>query len=119
MSNLSLAALGAGTEAVLGQAPSANFAHVTAYLDRLEAGLLARGLKSVRSPLPECRSAILSFVPPAPLGAAELSAALSARGVTASTPDGLLRFAPHYSNSLDEIDSVLGALDEALSAARA
>jgi selenocysteine lyase/cysteine desulfurase len=118
MSNLSLAALGASVELLLERTPSAIFAHVSRYLDRLEAGLCERGLRSLRSPLPECRSGILSFVPPASLGAAAVAAGLRTRGVTASTPDGLVRFAPHYANPLDEIDGVLDALDDVLAGAR-
>ena len=117
ISNLSLAALGASVEFLLEHSPAAIFADVTRYLDRLEQGLVARGLKVLRSPLPECRSAILSFVPPRSLGAAAIAAGLAARGITVSTPDGLVRCAPHHANSLEEIDSVLAALDETLEAA--
>jgi hypothetical protein len=34
-------------------------------------------------------------------------------------PDGLLRLAPHFPNALSEIETVLGALDEALTKLRA
>jgi selenocysteine lyase/cysteine desulfurase len=119
MSSLGLAALAASVEHLLEQTPAKIFAHVSRYLDVLEAGLAARGLTLLRSPLPACRSAILSFVPPTGVGALAIATGLAARGVTASTPDGLVRFAPHYQNSVNEIDSVLGALDETLAAARA
>lgn len=114
MSQLALAALATSLEVLLEKSPTAVFSHVTRYLDVLEAGLVARGLSVLRSPRPEQRSGILSFVPPGALGAAALAAGLAARGVTVSTPDGLVRFAPHHESSLDEIDSVLGALDETL-----
>ncbi|MDB4972710.1 MAG: Cysteine desulfurase, partial [Myxococcaceae bacterium] len=44
----------------------------------------------------------------------EVARQLLARGVCASTPDGLLRFAPHFANSVDEIPMVVSALRDAL-----
>ena len=40
------------------------------------------------------------------------------RGVVASMPDGLLRFAPHFPSSLSEIETVLAAVDEAVAVVR-
>jgi hypothetical protein len=57
-------------------------------------------------------------VPPEGTRAADLASALRERRIIAATPDGLLRFAPHFPNSRAEIPLVLGALDEALSALR-
>jgi hypothetical protein len=51
---------------------------------------------------------------PKGLGLADLSAAMRERGVQLTTPDGLLRFAPHFPNSLDEVPQVLDALDESI-----
>jgi hypothetical protein len=58
------------------------------------------------------RSGILAVRPPAGLDAAALARALRDRGVACSSPDGRLRFAPHWPNALDEVPRVLSALDE-------
>lgn len=87
------------------------FEHVSAYLDALEAELLQRGFESLRRPWG--RSGILSVRRPG-LGLPALVAALSERGVIVTHPDGVLRFAPHWPNSRDELVIVLEALDQVL-----
>ncbi|HET7540576.1 MAG TPA: aminotransferase class V-fold PLP-dependent enzyme [Polyangiaceae bacterium] len=109
------AALEAALAPILQLGVPAIFDHVSAYLDELEAGLLARGLRSLRPREAARRSGILSFEPPAGLAAADVVAALHERGVYATMPDGLVRFAPHFPNSRAEIPLVLAALDSALS----
>ena len=42
---------------------------------------------------------------------------MDASGVSASIPDGVLRFSPHWPNGLHEVSRVAEALDEALSSA--
>lgn len=113
-SALGFAALEAGIEPLLALTPAAILAHVGAYLDPLERGLVARGFRSLRAVDPASRSAILTLDPPDGVGATELSNALKARGVYASMPDGLLRLAPHFSNAPSEIETVLAAVDESL-----
>jgi selenocysteine lyase/cysteine desulfurase len=108
------AALEAAIDPILQLGVPAIFAHVSAYLDELEAGLLARGLTSLRPPEPARRSGILSFEPPAQLSAANIVAALGEQRIFATMPDGLVRFAPQFPNSKDEIPRVLAALDAAL-----
>ena len=108
------AALEAALEPILQLGVPAIFAHVSAYLDQLEAGLDARGLTSVRPRDPARRSGILSFQPPAAFNAAQIVAGLREHGVVASMPDGLVRFAPHFPNSLDEVPAVFRALDAVL-----
>ena len=98
--------------------PAAIFGHVGSYLDRLELGLVARGLRGLRPAESERRSAILSFEPPAGLDARAIVSGLAELGVVASMPDGLVRFAPHFPNPLREVEFVLGALDEVLVAQR-
>ncbi|HWA76926.1 MAG TPA: aminotransferase class V-fold PLP-dependent enzyme [Polyangiaceae bacterium] len=115
-SALSFAALEAGLDPLLELTPPAIFAHVTRYLDALQQGLVERGLSTLRSAYPERRSGILSVVPPAGSSAAELALALRQRRIQAATPDGLLRFAPHFPNALSEVPLVLDALDDALRA---
>lgn len=109
------AALEASLGAILQLGVPAIHAHVSGYLDELEAGLLARGLSTTRPSDPARRSGILSFVPPAGLAAAEVVAAAREHGVCASMPDGLVRIAPHFPNSRDEVPLVLSALDRAFS----
>ena len=88
------------------------FEHVGRYLDALEEGLVARGFRSLRAAAPEQRSGILAVHPPAPWEAIALAPRLGERGIACSTPDGLLRFAPHWPNGLGEVEVVLGAVDE-------
>ena len=90
------------------------FSHVNHYLDALEPALVDRGFLSLRSSEPEQRSGILSTLPPRGIKASDLVQALRKRRVIASMPDGLLRFAPHFPNSLDEVPAVLAALDASL-----
>jgi len=113
------AALEAALGPILQLGVSAIFAHVSAYLDELEAGLVARGLHSVRPSDPVRRAGILSFEPPPGRSAAELVSALRDRGIFATMPDGLVRVAPHFPNSSDEVALVLAGLDAALAAHRA
>lgn len=94
------------------------FAHVQAYHDALEPGLVERGFTSLRSARPDRRSGILSVLPPKDVGLVPLHAALGARGISCSTPDGRLRFAPHWPNAHAEVELVLGALDEAIAELR-
>jgi selenocysteine lyase/cysteine desulfurase len=117
-STLGFAALEAGIEPILELSPAAIYTHVNQYLDLLEPGVAARGFRSRRAPEAERRSCILSFEPPQGVSAADVVLQLRARGVYASMPDGLLRFAPHFPNALSEIETVLAALDEALAALR-
>lgn len=85
------------------------YAHICAYNDRLEAGLTERGFVSMRS---RPASGILSVIPPAGgRNTAQWAAALGEKGVVCSNPDGYLRFAPHWHNSLDEVDYVLECID--------
>jgi selenocysteine lyase/cysteine desulfurase len=116
---IGLAALGASIE-LLGQLGVANIhAHVNGYLETLEAGLGERGFRSHRAKSPALRSTLLSVTVPAGLRLSKLAAALRDHGVIGNTPDGLLRFAPHWPNGHDEVPHVLEAVDQALAALRA
>ncbi len=118
-STLGFAAMEAGIEPLLALTPGLILPHVNRYLDLLEPGVVARGFRSRRAQTAERRSAILSLEPPHGVSATDVVVKLRERGVFASTPDGLVRFAPHFPNDLSEIETVLGALDEALGALRA
>jgi selenocysteine lyase/cysteine desulfurase len=107
----------ASLEVLLGLGIPAVERHVTTYLDLLEPELSARGFRSLRSIRPQARSGILSVEPPAGRPASSLVRELASRGVACSTPDGVLRFSPHWPNHPDEIPAVIRAVEAALSAA--
>lgn len=115
---IGLAALEASVQALrtLGVAPI--YQHVQQYLDALEPGLVNLGFSSHRSAVAEQRSAIASFdLPPGVAASTDVlgfAERLDARGVKVTTPDGLLRFAPHWSNPLAEVPGVLEAVEAAV-----
>lgn len=111
-----LAGLLASLEILLGLGIPAIAGHVEGYLDRLEPELEARGFSSLRARRREGRSGILSLEPPPGTSAASLARELRARGVACATPDGALRFSPHWPNDPGEIPGVLAAVDGALAA---
>jgi selenocysteine lyase/cysteine desulfurase len=92
------------------------YAHVNHYLDVLEAGLMARGFRSLRSRLADERSCILGVHMPegARYDVPTFARRLGERAVVVSTPDGVLRFAPHWPNHVREVAEVLDAIDDAL-----
>ena len=87
--------------------PATIHAHVNDYFDRLEPALRAAGFTSLRAPDAPRRSTILSFRPPPRLDFRRLGPSLAAEGVVVTTPDGLLRFAPHWPNAADEVERVV------------
>lgn len=106
-----LAALSASLDLIQQLGVEAIFEHVQAYLDPLERGLVERGFVSARSKHPARRSCTLSVLPPADMDLGGLQRALSQEGIICSTPDGYLRFAPHWPNALGEVPVVLEAVD--------
>lgn len=117
-SEVSLAALLASLDILLSLGVPAILGHVTRYLDLLEPELAARGFRSLRAREPERRSGILSVEPPPGVPVADLAREVRARGVACATPDGALRFAPHWPNEVEEIPLVLEAVDGAVGAVR-
>lgn len=107
------AALHAAVELLLGLGIDAIRDHVARYLDRLEPILVERGFRSLRVPDARRRSGILSVEPPPGQGARAIRERLAAAGVAVATPDGAVRFAPHWPNSLDELERVAEALRSA------
>ena len=107
-------ALRASTAMIKDLGVSNIFAHVTAYIDQLEAGLQGLGFTSLRATAPAGRSAILSLSPPNGVDLIALTAAINARGVAVTMPDGRLRIAPHWPNAIDEVSLVCAVVDEAL-----
>jgi selenocysteine lyase/cysteine desulfurase len=90
------------------------YEHVQAYHDALEPRLTALGLTSLRSPSPGERSGVLSFDVPEAFEPTKLPERLAARGVSATLPDGRLRFAPHWPNAVDEVDLVAEVVADAI-----
>ncbi len=88
------------------------FAHLQAYHDQLESALLDQGFVSLRAPHETGRSGSLCVELPPHLTAPEVQRILLHSGIVTSIPDGQLRFAPHWPNSLDEVPAVLAALTE-------
>jgi selenocysteine lyase/cysteine desulfurase len=113
---LGCAALEASLDLLLGLGVDAIHGHVQRYHDALEPELISRGFKSQRSPDARRRSGILSLAVPPKVEAVALHQALGRAGVSCALPDGFLRFAPHWPNSLDEVPRILERIDAAMSA---
>jgi cysteine desulfurase/selenocysteine lyase len=117
LSIVGYAALGASLALLLDLGINAIFAHVNRYLDLLEPELVALGFSSVRAREESGRSASLSLRVPEGASLAKIASSLACDGVSISTPDGFLRFAPHYPNALDELPEVVAAVRRALKSA--
>jgi selenocysteine lyase/cysteine desulfurase len=112
LSMLSCAALSASLELLLSLGIEAIFEHVNRYLDALEPQLTALGFRSLRAVERPRRSANLCMRPAPGRTAAAWAHALHGAGVEVSTPDGYLRFAPHWPNGLHEIEIVAQELQK-------
>ena len=93
-------------------------AHVGRYLDALEPELTDLGLSSCRARELARRSGIASFAAPADIDVIALHRAIDRRIVSCTTPDGLLRFSPHWPNALEEVPLVVAEIAAALERAR-
>lgn len=111
---LALAALGASVPILQELGVEAIYAHVTQYLDALEPALLDRGFTSLRSATRDRQSGLLCVQAPAGVNAIEFAHKLREQGVIVATPDGKLRFSPHFPNPLTEVASVVAAVDACL-----
>lgn len=117
LSMTALAALGASLEILESLGIANIFAHVTGYLDALEPELVSLGCTSVRSHEPAAQSATLSVRLPHGKDLAQVARLMQQLGVSVSTPDGYLRFAPHWPNDAhSEVPVVAEALASALGA---
>ena len=114
-----LAALGAAVDLTAAVGVPAIHAHVQRWHDLIEPGLLARGFRSLRSPLAAGRSGILAVDAPAGVDVQALQRGLLTRGVVTSAPENHLRLAPSWPNPLGEVPEVLAAIDETLAVAGA
>ena len=107
---LGIAVFGAALEMLLEVGPEPIEARILSLTDRLAAGLRARGAEIVSPWEAGQRSGIVNFR----LGddPEALRDALLARGFFLRMRAGGVRVAPHFYNSEDEIDRLLGSLDE-------
>lgn len=87
------------------------FEHVQKWQDALEPGLVRRGFETARMADTEGRSGIFSVRPETPALAPAWAQALGQRGIASASPDGWLRFSPHWPNAVAEADRVLAAID--------
>jgi len=107
----SLAALATSLELVCEADPVQVEAHVRDLLDPLLRWAEERGIPLASDPAPERRSGIVALLPPDPEGAAR---ALTRAGIVASVREGALRVSPHFYNTPEEMERLLGALNEVL-----
>ena len=105
-SNLGLAALSVSIP-IINDAGSAHiFETIQRYHNALEKELVALGFRSLRHPEAAGRSGILSVLPPATKNAKDVWQALLDQGISCAFPDGHIRFAPHFTNSRSEVDTI-------------
>ncbi len=106
VSALGYAAMEASLDLLMALGVSNIEAHITAYLTQLDEGFREIGWETTRK---TDRSGILSV--PIPNGDALNAAAkhFADHSIAVSTPDGHLRFAPHWPNAISEIDQILSA----------
>lgn len=108
----------AGLEASLGLIEHIGVAaileHVQAWHDALEPALLERGFESARMDNALGRSGILSVRPGDPALAPAWVRALAGHGIACASPDGWLRFSPHWPNAIEEVPCVVEAIDAIL-----
>ncbi len=109
--SLGIAGLEASVALLAALGVEAIFDHVQRWHDAVEAELLGRGFVSARTADRGGRSGILSVTPPN-RDAPAWAAALGRHGVSVASPDGWLRFAPHWPNDVDrELPLLRAALD--------
>jgi selenocysteine lyase/cysteine desulfurase len=87
------------------------FEHIQGWHDAIEPALIERGFESARMNELDGRSGSLSLRPPSGQRAPDWARTLAELGVSVSSPDGWLRLAPSWPNALDEVESVLRAVD--------
>jgi selenocysteine lyase/cysteine desulfurase len=113
MNMYGIAALGGSLELLLEAGAPAIEERVLALADRAATGLAARGFKVISSRHPGETSGIVSAVHPR-IPANDLVHRLAAADVVVAARAGRFRVAPHFYNTEDEIDRMLGALPDNL-----
>lgn len=111
---LGFAALEASVDLLLDLGVANIFEHVQRYHDALEPVVTELGFKSLRSTHRAHRSGSLACRPAAGRDLTSIQRSLFVSGVSCSMPDGLLRFAPHWPNHINEVSLIAEKLKEAL-----
>lgn len=106
-SALSQAALEASLNLLLELGVERIFAHVSGFLDLLEPQLEFLSWSSLRQP--GRTSGSLCLRPPTGTDLGAWERALHGQGLQLATPDGYLRIAPHWPNSLEEVPRIVEA----------
>ncbi len=119
LSATAFAALEASLDLLRALGPQTIFDHVQLVNDAIEVRAVELGFTSLRSVSPARRSGTLSLLPPADVDIVALGREVAGLGVACATPDGHLRFSPHFSNAVDEADQVVLTLEQALGRCRA
>ncbi|MFO0613535.1 MAG: aminotransferase class V-fold PLP-dependent enzyme [Polyangiaceae bacterium] len=118
VSATAFAALEASLDAIVALGRSKIFDHVQAFNDAVEAPLVELGFESLRAAEPARRSGSLCLRLPKGVDFAAFVAAFKPLGVAFGSPDGCIRFSPHWPNALDEAEQVVLSMQHALSSAR-
>lgn len=113
LSAMGFAALEASLDAIDRLGLKNVFEHVQKVNDAIEGPAIELGYRSVRSANPARRSGSLCFLPPEGRDVIALYAEIARQGVACATPDGFLRFSPHWPNAIDEADQVVLTLEHA------
>ena len=93
------------------------FSHINAFHDRLESQLVQQGFQSARTSEKDGRSATLSVRLPKDVDLLSFAASLGRERIAVTSPDGWLRFAPHWPNALEETDFILATIEKILNTA--
>ncbi|MEE2787059.1 MAG: aminotransferase class V-fold PLP-dependent enzyme [Myxococcota bacterium] len=91
------------------------FAHTQRWHSLLSPELKARDFTFARPPDEGRHSSILSVRPPPSITVQALADTLLTDGISCSTPDGWLRFAPHWPNAVSEVPHIIESIDACLS----
>ena len=83
-----------------------------------DTGALELGFSTLRSADAARRSGALCLGTPSDVDVVALHRELARLGVACATPDGMLRFSPHWPNAVDEADQIVLSLGEALARVR-
>ncbi len=118
VSATAFAALEAALDLILELGPTAVFEHVQQVHDAIEGRAVELGYSSLRAAEPAGRSGTLALLPPAGHDVVTLYREITAQGVACASPDGVLRFSPHFPNAVDEADQVVLTLEHALRRSR-
>ncbi|MCB0833871.1 MAG: aminotransferase class V-fold PLP-dependent enzyme [Bacteroidetes bacterium] len=88
------------------------YRHVTFLIDRLVQGLTTSGCKIISSMEPDHRSGILAFSMRSEDATRKVFDSLKSRRFIVSLRNGNIRVAPHFYNSMDEVEGFLDAVTE-------